>query len=400
MAEDDEWLGLLRQRLAILVQSWTTGAFDADDVVQETIARLIPRLDSLDPDVAIAYAVVIAKNIIRSQARREARASRLNHKMAESSVDNHVSDELDAREERDALKRALAQFKRSDAELLVAHHVREEDLVALAQAHQTSEGALAVRLARIRSQLRVEYLIAYRHAVPPTTRCRPVLVSLSAGDKRRQLRLGAADHLVECAMCADLAPALLERSRGLVVVLPFALLGQSRRALRHLMQHPGQGVVVGGAAACAAVVAMQIHQSPSPRPAVLPVTTTTLTSACTNVLTVAGKSPESGTTALPASDGDAVVANNATVYSTEEAGGFWVGCSGYGLWVQVTGSLTQNPVVGTKASFTGRVQHQSSRYAESIGLPKASDSSLLDDEAYHVDVSASAIVLDSGPAKS
>ena len=46
---------------------------------------------------------------------------------------------------------------------------------------------------------------------PPTDRCRPVLLALSSGERRRQRQLDAAGHLLECEFCAALEPALLDR---------------------------------------------------------------------------------------------------------------------------------------------------------------------------------------------
>ena len=46
---------------------------------------------------------------------------------------------------------------------------------------------------------------------PPTDRCRPVLIALSAGERRRQQQLDCAGHLLECDYCSALSPALLDR---------------------------------------------------------------------------------------------------------------------------------------------------------------------------------------------
>ena len=44
-------------------------------------------------------------------------------------------------------------------------------------------------------------------AEPPTDRCRPVLLALSSGDRRRQREVDAARHLLECELCARLSRA-------------------------------------------------------------------------------------------------------------------------------------------------------------------------------------------------
>jgi serine/threonine-protein kinase RsbT len=59
----------------------------------------------------------------------------------------------------------------------------------------------------------VEYLLELEQAEPPTARCRPVLLALSAGDRRRQRDLDAGGHLLACGWCARLSEPLLDRRR-------------------------------------------------------------------------------------------------------------------------------------------------------------------------------------------
>lgn len=69
-------------------------------------------------------------------------------------------------------------------------------------------------LSRARAKLRVEYLLALEGVEPPTSRCRPVLLSLSAGDRRRQRELDTGGHLLECGYCAAVSQPLLEQGRA------------------------------------------------------------------------------------------------------------------------------------------------------------------------------------------
>jgi len=56
----------------------------------------------------------------------------------------------------------------------------------------------------------VEYLLEM-HGQPPSAVCRPVLLSLSAGDRRRQTGLDAGYHLLDCDYCAVLSEPLFDR---------------------------------------------------------------------------------------------------------------------------------------------------------------------------------------------
>jgi serine/threonine-protein kinase RsbT len=63
----------------------------------------------------------------------------------------------------------------------------------------------------------VEFLLALEQSEPPTARCRPVLLALSAGDRRRQRDLDAGQHLLSCDWCARLSEPLLDRRRTAAV---------------------------------------------------------------------------------------------------------------------------------------------------------------------------------------
>lgn len=95
------------------------------------------------------------------------------------------------REERRAITTALAKLSRHDQEALVAHEVEGLDTTTLAATRDSTPGAVAAQLSRARARLRVEYLLELEQAEPPTARCRPVLLALSAGDRRRQRDLDA-----------------------------------------------------------------------------------------------------------------------------------------------------------------------------------------------------------------
>jgi anti-sigma regulatory factor (Ser/Thr protein kinase) len=90
----------------------------------------------------------------------------------------------------------------------------------------------------------VEYLLALEHAEPPTERCRPVLLALSGGDRRRQREVDAARHLLECPLCARLSEPLMERARPnddevRVVVRTDADVVAARQAARDLAARLG-----------------------------------------------------------------------------------------------------------------------------------------------------------------
>lgn len=173
------------------------------------------------------------------------------------------------------MARALDALDAADRQLLLDHEVNETSIATLAVRDQTSHGAVAMRLARARAALRVEFLLVFRHVTLPTSRCRQVLLALPAGDRRRQQILAAADHLVACSTCAQLCEPLVQRRRGAAAwwFIPVSRVLQSGwRMLR--TSRPAQGVAVGSVAAIvvAAVVLASQPSNPAPVQAVRPPT--------------------------------------------------------------------------------------------------------------------------------
>jgi len=109
------------------------------------------------------------------------------------------------------VEQALARLSRRDRETLLAHEVSGQDTRSLASRTGSTAGAVAAQLNRTRARLRVEYLLALEQTEPPTDRCRPVLLSLSSGDRRRQQDVDAASHVLRCELCARLCQPLMDR---------------------------------------------------------------------------------------------------------------------------------------------------------------------------------------------
>jgi serine/threonine-protein kinase RsbT len=167
----------------------------------------------LEPRTLAPYAVVTARNLTRSLATSEQRGRRHAHRLVDLREPVLPDEEALRREERRAITTALGKLPQQDQEALVAHEVEGTDTAALAARRDSTPGAVAAQLSRARARLRVEYLLELEQAEPPTARCRPVLLALSAGDRRRQRDLDAGGHLLACAWCARLSEPLLDRGR-------------------------------------------------------------------------------------------------------------------------------------------------------------------------------------------
>ncbi|HKO84310.1 MAG TPA: sigma-70 family RNA polymerase sigma factor [Actinomycetota bacterium] len=188
-----------------------------EDLVQETLTRVMAARRRLEPRTLAPYAVVTARNLTRSLATSEDRSRRHAHRLIDLREPVLPEDEALRREESRAITTALAKLPQQDQEALVAHEVEGTDTTTLAASRDSTPGAVAAQLSRARAKLRVEYLLELEQAEPPTAHCRPVLLALSAGDRRRQRDLDAGGHLLACGWCARLSEPLLDRRRTAAV---------------------------------------------------------------------------------------------------------------------------------------------------------------------------------------
>ncbi|CAA9247711.1 MAG: hypothetical protein AVDCRST_MAG20-2185 [uncultured Acidimicrobiales bacterium] len=201
-----ELTGLIRRVVAGRVDSREA----VDDIVQETVARLLAASHRLDGRAVGPYAVVTARNLVASQWRRADTGMRHAHRLFDPRAAVAPDEALLEREEAEAIRSALDRLSPREREVLLAHEVHGRDTRSLADELHSTPGAVAAQLSRSRAKLRVEYLIELDRE-PPTGQCRPVLLSLSAGDKRRQSELDAGYHLLDCGYCAALSEPLFDR---------------------------------------------------------------------------------------------------------------------------------------------------------------------------------------------
>lgn len=184
-----------------------------DDLVQETIARVLAARSRVESDTLEPYAAVTARNLVASLAKRNDRARNNLHLLAETDVDGSEppGEGLLREEESSLMAAALARLPATERDLLVAHEVDQLDTRTLADRRDSTPGAVAAQLGRARAKLRVEYLLVQEQLEPTSDHCRPVLRAISAADRRRQRELGAGAHILECDCCSGISTLLLDR---------------------------------------------------------------------------------------------------------------------------------------------------------------------------------------------
>src|ERR687895_400204 len=277
---------LLRRVVAARVRDPDT----IDDLVQEALARVIAVRGRLDDEAVAPYAIVTARNLVTSLAREEERARRHRPRLVDPSQPERPEDAALRQEEADAVGAALAELPDHEREVVVAHEVEGVDTATLAEARRSTPGAVGVQLARTRARLRLDYVLALRRVELPTARCRPVLLALSAGDRRRQLALDAGGHLMECPTCASLSRPLVERRRSIAVLLPLLALWWLWRRVQ-ARGRPRPGLAAPAAVSAVTVTGLVlvpplVERDQAPRPA--PTTTTLPPSAAPGAATPGG----------------------------------------------------------------------------------------------------------------
>jgi RNA polymerase sigma factor (sigma-70 family) len=183
---------------------------DVEDLVQETITRVLAATDRIEPGMLEAYAIRTARNLVATRWRADARELSHQHRLLDLDVGDHPEDGLLAFEDRTAVAAALEHFSEEERALLLAHEVEGRSTAELGAARDSTAGAVAAQLHRLRARLRVEYLLAAAGLEPASERCRPVLLALSSRDGRRRRETDAEGHVLRCEVCHLVSGRLLD----------------------------------------------------------------------------------------------------------------------------------------------------------------------------------------------
>lgn len=367
-----------------------------DDIVQETLTRLMEVRDRLDLEALTPYAVVTARNLTASLARSEDRRRRHAHKLVDYRPVERPDEQVLELEESRAVAAALTKLSEQDRKAVLDHEVMDVDTATLARELRSTPGGVAVRLARARAKMRVDYLVALRGLELPTDRCRPVLIALSAGDRRRQLALDAGSHILECPVCASLSDPLMERSRALAALLPLPGLGKAIGVLqRSLPSTPAQVGAATATVATVAVVVVLVTGGDEPAPPPPPPPPNQPTAAVVVGSSEKPALPLAASGDLARFEGEIVKARRATVGEVPANEGFWIGSGERRLWVQVSiddeSPFHVDP--GDELSFRGTLVSHDDDFPRQNGVEASEGAALLRKQGLHVEVQASEVKL-------
>jgi RNA polymerase sigma factor (sigma-70 family) len=184
----------------------------AEDLVQETLTRVLAASGRVEREMLETYAIVTARNLVASLWKEQDRHRRNQHRVVDLRPPGAPDEELLRDEERQAVAEALTRLSGKERHLLLAHELSGKDTRSLAKEVGSTAGAVAAQLHRTRARARVEYLLVSNKLTPTSDLCRPVLMAMSSGDRRRQREVDTHRHLLECEFCASLKERLLGRT--------------------------------------------------------------------------------------------------------------------------------------------------------------------------------------------
>lgn len=361
---------------------------DIDDLVQDCLERLLGAHDRLAPETVLPYGIVTARNMVTSHMRTAARRATAVPLIVDLREPDRPEDRVLAGEAHTAMETALNQLSAEERADILAYY----DAVPAADREAAeASGALRVRMARIRAKLRLEYLLAFRHAELPSEQCRRVLLAVSAGDTRRQRQLQAGQHLLHCPVCATLSEPLSKRSAALTAfTVPAGLVVRlAAKAKAHPAQ-AGASAAAGTAAVAAAVIVGSGMLSPRAAPArhhppATPVSIRPSPQASIARLVIGGQPVTAGRQVRMAI-GSHADADGVTVQSVATRNGFWIGSRALRMWVELEGPLRPLHIVaGDHLRFTGTVTVNGSSYPGEAGV-SGPDATLLNRQGAHIDV--------------
>ncbi len=434
--QTEDEVAALRAPLSRYVTSHVRDPHRVEDVVQETLLRMLQVRERLELETLSAYAFTVARNLVYSSARSDRTARTHLPRLHDPQEPERPEQAVASAETRRALASAIAQLPPGGRALFVAHEVEERPLAELAALQAVAPGTLASQLHRTRARLRVDYLLSLRRVTLPTRTCRPVLMAISAGDRRAQASLESGEHLAHCPVCSDLAPPLMQRDRALAGVVPFVPLGALQgRFERILRSHPATGpaaaalVAAGvlgasalgwqathplapeGAPATPLVVAAVAEATttppvaPSAQPASVPTppgtTSATAVSSPAGVpgLTASGRPVVGDAAHLAPLKGSGFDADRVLVVAVPADEGFWIGTAGADhargdqVWVQLTGG-GESPVTvraGQVLDFTGVVVANAPGFVDHLQISDEQGRSALSSAGYHLEAKATAL---------
>ena len=224
---------------------------DADDLVQETFLRAVPRLDRLDPDTTdvAAYLFATLKNLFLKQVEKRKRQEPM-AEVPEPAIPAHIEDDpersLLLSRQQDEVRIANAHLQPRQRLVLALRELEDRSYAEIGELVGMKENAVAQLIFRARESLRTELRLAQVDPDSLPEECRRFLPLLAAhldGQLKGSKRDETLAHLEGCERCQAALADMQEASRRYrtLLPLPFARGGGARPRSTSGSKRPATG---------------------------------------------------------------------------------------------------------------------------------------------------------------
>jgi RNA polymerase sigma factor (sigma-70 family) len=211
---------------------------DADDLVQETFVRAVPRLDRLDlatADVG-AYLFATLRNLFLKQVERGNRQQPV-AEVPEPATPPPIDDDPERstllRRQQDEVRVANGRLQPRQRLVLALRELEDRSYAEIGEIVGMKENAVAQLIFRARESLRTELRLAQVDPERLPDECRRFLPLLAAhldGQLKGARRDATLAHLEDCERCQAALADMREASRRYRSLLPFLLESDEARA--------------------------------------------------------------------------------------------------------------------------------------------------------------------------
>jgi RNA polymerase sigma factor (sigma-70 family) len=118
----------------------------ADDLIQETLVRVLAKANRVAPAMLESYAIVTARNVVRSLWTERDRQRRNQHRVLELDGGDAPDEQLLKNVDAQAVSEALTKLSDRERATLLAHEVSGRDTRSLAADLSSTPGAVAAQL--------------------------------------------------------------------------------------------------------------------------------------------------------------------------------------------------------------------------------------------------------------
>ncbi len=194
---------------------------DADDLVQETFVRAVPRLDRLDPETAdvSAYLFTTLRNLFLKQVERTKRQQPV-AEVPEPVLPTPIEDDPERgtllRGQQDEVRLANARLQPRQRLVLALRELEDRSYAEIGELVDMKENAVAQLIFRARESLRLELRLAQVDPERLPEECRRYLPLLAAhldGQLKGARQQETLAHLESCERCQDALASMQEASK-------------------------------------------------------------------------------------------------------------------------------------------------------------------------------------------